>query len=161
MSNSAQHKLSRIRKPRVHITYDLELGNATEKKEIPFVVGILADLFGKTLPANPLKDRKFTQIDKGSFNLIMSKIGPSIEIDVPNKVKDTEGEKKNFKYSFQNISDFNPDQLVKNDESLNKILTKKKNLMDLARKLDSNEKLQELLLKLAKDPESLKKLAAS
>ncbi|MGY3805029.1 type VI secretion system contractile sheath small subunit [Pigmentibacter ruber] len=160
MSNSAQHKLSRIRKPRVHITYDLELGNATEKKEIPFVVGVLADLFGKTEPHGQFKDRKFILIDKGSFDLIMSKISPSVEIDVANKVKDPEGEKKNFKYTFLRMDDFKPDQLVMRDETLNRILLKKKNLLDLARKLDSNQKLQDLLLKISKDPEALKKLVS-
>lgn len=157
-NDSTQHKIGRIRRPRVHITYDLEIGNAREKKELPLVVGILADLFGQQAPAAALKERKFVEIDKGSFNLIMSKIKPNIKISVPNKLKGVEAEKINLELNFNEIDDFKPGNLVLLNEPLKSILQRRKDLLDVMAKIDSNDKLHTQLLEMSKDAGKVKAL---
>lgn len=157
-NDSTQHKIGRIRRPRVHITYDLEIGNAQEKKELPLVVGVLADLFGQQAPAAILKDRKFVEIDKGTFNVIMSKIAPKLNIAVPNKLKGVEGEKIELELNFNEINDFKPGNLVTINEPLKSILQRRKDLLDLMAKIDSNDKLHAQLLELSKDAGKIKAL---
>lgn len=157
-SESTQHKISRIRKPRVQITYDLEIGDAREKKELPLVVGVLADLQGHSTPNYQLKDRKFVEIEKANFDLVMSKISPALTLAVANKLKGTEGEKREFNLKFETIDDFSPGNLVKNVECLNDLLQKRKSLLDLISKIDTNDKLHSLLLEAAKDSNKAKSL---
>ncbi|WGL60325.1 type VI secretion system contractile sheath small subunit [Pigmentibacter sp. JX0631] len=160
-SESTQHKISRIRKPRVQITYDLEIGDAREKKELPLVVGVIADLQGHSTPSNALKERKFVDIEKANFDLVMSKISPALNISVANKIKGTEGEKREFNLKFESIDDFKPGNLVKNVECLNELLDKRKSLLDLISKVDTNDKLHLLLLEAAKDSNKAKTLIES
>src|SRR5580658_7794310 len=105
---SLQKKLSRVRPPRVHITYDVETGGAIEKREIPFVVGVLADLSGmpeKPLPA--IKDRKFVQIDRDNFNEVLGKINPRLAFKVPNKLSEDDT-KLGVELKFKDMDDFHP-----------------------------------------------------
>ncbi len=144
MSNSTQHKLSRVRPPRVQITYDVEVGDAIEKKELPFVGGILADLSGS--PAEPLarlKDRKFTEIDRDNFDGVLAASKPRLEYAVDNKLT---GEGKiAVEINFKSLDDFTPTNVVNQVEPLRKLLEARTRLKDLTSKLDGNDDLDGML----------------
>ena len=144
MSESTQHKLSRVRPPRVQITYDVEVGDAVEKKELPFVGGILADLSGN--PAEPLprlKDRKFVEIDRDNFNDVLASSGARLEFTVENKLT---GEGKiPVELKFEHMDDFSPTALVNQIEPLRKLLEARTRLKDLTTKLDGNDDLDAML----------------
>ncbi|MEW6209054.1 MAG: type VI secretion system contractile sheath small subunit [Acidobacteriota bacterium] len=142
---SVQQKLSRIRPPRVHITYDVEIGGAIELKEIPFVVGVLGDFTGK--PEQPLpriKDRKFVEIDRDNFNQVLSGMKPRLAFNVPNRLSDDDS-KLGVELRFSSIEDFEPDQLAQQLDPLRKLVEARKKLSDLKSKMDGNEKLETLL----------------
>jgi type VI secretion system protein ImpB len=145
MSESTQKKLDRVRPPRVQITYDVEIGNAIEMKELPFVVGILADLSGK--PEEPLpkmKERKFVEIDRDNFNDVMAGIQPRLAFQVPNRLQD-DGSKLNVLLTFDEFDDFEPVNLIKKIGPLNKLYEARQRLSDLLTKLDGNDDLDGLL----------------
>ena len=119
---SLQHKLDRVRPPRVHITYDVEVGGAIEMKELPFVVGVLGDFVGKPeepLPA--LKQRKFVEIDVDNFNQVMAGMKPRLSYSVENKLQN-DGSKLGVELKFNNIEDFEPDNVVQQVEPLRKFV---------------------------------------
>ena len=121
MSNT-QHKLDRIRPPRVQITYDVETGGAIEKKELPMVVGILADLSGhREEPLPKLKERKFTQIDRDNFNDVLKSVTPKLKVTVDNKVS-KEGGRLAAELKFQHLDDFHPVNVAKQIDPLKKPL---------------------------------------
>lgn len=154
MSESNQHKLSRIRPPRVQITYDVEIGNAIEMKELPFVLGIMADLSG--MPAEPLpklKERKFVEIDRDNFNDILSSIRPRLALRVPNAVLN-DGSETNVELSFSSMDDFLPLQVVKNVPALAKLYSIRSHLKDLMTKLDGNDELEAWLKKIMTDSDT-------
>lgn len=142
---STQHKLGRVRPPRVHITYDVEIGGAIELKELPFVVGVLGDFSGKPdEPLPRLKDRKFVEIDRDNFNQVLGGMKPRLAYRVDNKLTD-DGSKMNVELRFNKIEDFEPDQLVQQVEPLRRLVEARKKLSDLLSKMDGNDKLEELL----------------
>lgn len=143
MSESTQHKLDRVRPPRVQITYDVETGDAIEKKELPFIVGILADLSGDQ-GKPPLKDRKFTEIDRDNFNEVMEGINPELSFTVDNKLTD-EDNQLNVNLEFEELDDLKPSSIVKQIEPLRKLFEARQRLADLSAKLEGNEKLDTLL----------------
>lgn len=149
MSDSIQHKIGRVRPPRVQITYDVEIGDAIQMKELPFVMGIMADLSGK--PAEPLpkmKDRKFVEIDRDNFNDIMAGIKPRLAFQVDNKMagEDSEdGGKMNVELNFRSLEDFEPVQVIKQIEPLRKLYEARRRLEDLKTKLDGNDDLEAML----------------
>jgi type VI secretion system protein ImpB len=145
MAESMQHKLSRVRPPRVQITYDVEIGNAIEKKELPFVVGVLADLTGKNAGALPkLRERKFTDIDRDNFSDIMASLEPSLAFAVPNRLKE-DGSNVNVALTFRNMDDFEPINVIKQIAPLRALLDARQRLNDLLGKLDGNDELDGLL----------------
>lgn len=158
MPESTQHKLDRIRPPRVQITYDLEIGDAIEMKELPFVVGILSDLAGKTaLP--PLKDRKFVEIDRDNFNEVLAKIGPRVAFQVDNKLSGEDDDSKlNVELNFAHTDDFEPENLIHQVEPLKQLYAARQRLNDLLAKLDGNDDLESLLQDVASNTDELKKL---
>ena len=160
MAESTQHKLDRVRPPRVQITYDVEVGDAIQKKELPFIVGVLADLSGQ--PAQPLakvKDRKFVEIDRDNFNDVLANIGPRAVLRTDNKLAN-DGSKLNVELKFSNMDDFNPANVVKQVEPLRKLLEARQRLTDLLGKLDGNDKLDELLREVLSNTDGLKELKA-
>src|SRR4029450_7137033 len=158
MAESLQHKLDRVRTPRVQITYDVETAGAIQKKELPFVVGILADLSGKPAQApRPLKERKFVEIDRDNFNAVMASIGPRLQMDVPNTLTAAGGSIP-VELNFKHIDDFEPLKLIEQIEALRRLLEVRTRLSDLLVKLDGNEVLDGLLATTGKDPEAIKKL---
>jgi type VI secretion system protein ImpB len=143
-----------VRPPRVQITYDVETGGAIEKKELPFVVGVLADLAGKpSEPLPPVKDRKFVNIDRDNFNDVMSAIGPRLAIRVPNRLQ-KDGDPLNVELRFRNIDDFNPVALIEQVPALRKLYEGRKRLRDLLTKLDGNDELDALLKQVVESTET-------
>jgi type VI secretion system protein ImpB len=160
MADSTQHKLDRVRPPRVQITYDVEVGDATQKKELPFIVGVLADLSGQPAQALPkVKDRKFVEIDRDNFNDVLASIGPRAVFRVDNKLAN-DGSKINVELKLSHIDDFNPTNIVKQIEPLRKLLEARQRLNDLLGKLDGNDKLDELLQEVVANSDELKDLQA-
>lgn len=158
MSESTQKKLTRIRPPRVQITYDVETGGAIEKKELPLVVGIMADLAGKQeQPMAPIKTRKFVEIDRDNFNDVMASITPRLAFQVNNKLKDDDT-KLNVELRFRKIDDLRPEAIVNQVEALRKLFEARQRLNDLLGKLDGNDDLDVLLQDVAKNTESQQKI---
>lgn len=160
---STQHVLDRVRKPRVHITYDVETGGAMELKELPFVVGVMADLSGQpVLDAEGkrvrLKDRKFKRVDRDNFNEILAGSAPSVNLRVPNKLSPDEGSQLNVALQFRHMRDFEPEQVVNQVEPMRKLLDARRRLSELKTKLDGNDRLDELLVKVLNNPGELEKL---
>jgi len=151
MSESTQHKLDRVRPPRVQITYDVEIGNAIEMRELPFVMGIMADLSGDRDPDRPmkiLKERKFVEIDRDNFNDLMAEIAPRVSLRVDNKLgggADAENTQLSVLLNFRNIEDFEPVEIIKQVEPMRKLYEARTRLNDLLAKLDGNDSLDALL----------------
>ena len=151
MSESTQKKLTRIRPPRVQITYDVETGGAIEKKELPLIVGILADLSGKPeTPLMPIKARKFVEIDRDNFNDVMASCAPRLAFQVDNKLQD-DNTKMNVELKFRKIDDLRPEAVVQQVEPLRKLFEARQRLNDLIAKLDGNDDLDVLLQDIAKN----------
>jgi type VI secretion system protein ImpB len=155
---STQHKLDRVRSPRVHITYDVEVGDAIETKEIPFVVGVMADLSGK--PDDPLPkmmERKFVEIDRDNFDNVLEGMKPRLAFRVDNKL--TEGDTKiPVELRFKSLDDFHPESVVQQVPPLKKLVEARLRLSDLLSKLDGNEKLDQILRDVITNTESLQKI---
>jgi len=149
MGESVQKKLTRIRPPRVQITYDVETGGAIEKKELPLIVGVMADLAGKPDgPVVPIKHRKFVEIDRDNFNDVMASIGPRLAFAVDNKLVD-DNTKMNVELRFKKFDDLRPESIVQQVESLKKLFDARQRLNDLIGKLDGNDDLAALLQQVA------------
>ncbi len=155
---SLQHKLDRVRAPRVQITYDVEIGDAIEMKEIPFVLGVLADLSGKPdEPLPRLRDRKFIELDRDNFNNVLEGMKPRVAFKVDNKLSGDDT-KLAVELRFKSMDDFRPENVVTQIGPLAKLLEARQKLSGLLNKLDGNDKLDDLLQKVIADTDSLKKL---
>lgn len=158
MAESTQHKLDRVRPPRVQITYDVEIGNAVQKKELPFVVGVIADLAGNPAEAPaPMKERKFTMIDRDNFNDVMKAVGPRVAFQVDNRLTD-EDTKLNIELNFAHMDDFDPVKVVEKIEPLRKLFEARQRLSDLRAKLDGNDDLDRLLREIVQNTDGLKEI---
>jgi type VI secretion system protein ImpB len=158
---SIQHKLDRVRPPRVHITYDVEIGDAIELKEIPFVVGVLGDFTGK--PEQPLprvRDRKFIEIDRDNFNQVLAGMKPRLAYRVDNKLAD-DSTKFNVELRFSSLDDFEPDRLVQQVEPLRRLVEARSRLSDLLSKMDGNDRLEELLQEIIQNTSAQEQLSAA
>mgnify|MGYP003581199256 CR=1 FL=1 len=156
---SLQHKIDRVRPPRVQITYDVETGGAIELKELPFVLGVLGDFVGKPEEAlAPLKNRKFVEIDPDNFNQVLAGMKPRLAYTVDNKLQD-DGSKLGVEMKFKNIEDFEPDNIVQQVEPLRKLVEARKKLSDLRSKMDGNEKLETLLEDIISSSDKQKELS--
>ncbi len=155
---SIQQKISRIRPPRVHISYEVETGGAIEMKELPFVVGVLGDFSGK--PVDPLprvRDRKFVEIDRDNFDGVLAGMKPRLQMGVENKLNDSGG-KIAVELNFNSMEDFEPDQVVQQVEPLRRLVEARRNLSDLLAKMDGNDKLGELLEDVLNNADAQKQL---
>ncbi len=158
---SLQHKLDRVRPPRVHITYDVEVGGAIELKELPFVVGVMGDFVGKPEePLPSLKQRKFVEIDPDNFNQVIAGMKPRLSFSVDNKLQD-DGTKIGADLKFNSIEDFEPDNVVLQIEPLRKLVEARQKLSDLRSKMDGNEKLENLLNEVVTNADKQKQLSDS
>ncbi|KXF39709.1 type VI secretion system contractile sheath small subunit [Pseudomonas aeruginosa] len=161
MAESTQHKLDRVRPPRVQITYDVEIGNAIEKKELPLVVGILADLSGKPdTPPAKLVERRFVDIGRDNFNEILSSISPRATLQVDNTISGDDS-KLNVELRFNHIEDFDPVNLVKQVVPLRRLFEARQRLRDLLTKLDGNDDLDQLLQDVVANTEGLQEIKAA
>lgn len=161
MAESTQHKLDRVRPPRVQITYDVEIGNAIEKKELPLVVGILADLSGKPeTPLPKLTDRRFIEIDRDNFNDVLKSIAPRTTLQVENTLSG-DGSKLNVELRFSHIDDFDPIDLVKQVTPLRRLFEARQRLRDLLTKLDGNDDLDKLLQDVVANTEGLQQIKSA
>ncbi|MDR1289092.1 MAG: type VI secretion system contractile sheath small subunit [Holosporales bacterium] len=158
MAESRQHTLDRVRKPRVHITYDVEIGDAIEKKELPFVVGVFADLSGNPeVPLPIMRNRKFVEVDRDNFGEMMAIISPRLIIRVQNKLSD-EVPETSIELLFSSMDDFAPQNLAKNIPSLAALYTRRNALKNLIAKMDGNDALEALLTQIMKNNDNLEKL---
>lgn len=158
---SLQHKLDRVRPPRVHITYDVEIGGAIENKEIPFVLGVLGDFSGQ--PEEPLprmKERKLIEIDRDNFDQVLAAMKPRLTYRVDNKLTN-DGSKMGVELKFQGIDDFHPDRVVQQVEPLRKLVDARQRLSDLLSKMDGNDKLEAILNEIAADSSAQAQLSSA
>lgn len=161
MAGSVHDKLNRVRKPRVHITYEVETEGAAVVKELPFVVGVMGDFSGDpTQPLKPLKDRKFIQIDRDNFNDVMARIAPGLNIKVDNTLAG-DGSQMAVSLKFNSIEDFEPGAIVDQVEPLRKLLETRNQLRDLMSKIDRSEDLENLLDRVLQNNEELGALSKS
>jgi type VI secretion system protein ImpB len=157
---STQHTIDRVRRPRVHLTYDVEIGGAIQLKELPFVLGVLADLSGK--PDEPLKklsERKFVEIDRDNFNRVLAATKPRLAFQVDNELQG-DGTKLNVELRFQSIQDFEPDAVVRQVDPLRKLLEARERLTNLLNKMDGNDRLEQLLQDVLNNTEALQRLSS-
>ncbi|HLM01171.1 MAG TPA: type VI secretion system contractile sheath small subunit [Pyrinomonadaceae bacterium] len=156
---SLQHKLERVRPPRVNITYDVEIGGAIQLKELPFVIGVMGDFVGKPdEPLPSLKQRKFVEVDPDNFNQVMAGMKPRLAFAVDNKLQD-DGSKLGVELRFNSIEDFEPDNLVRQVEPLRKLVEARQKLADLRSKMDGNEKLESILEDVINNADKQKQLS--
>ena len=156
---SLQHKIDRVRPPRVQITYDVEVGGAIELKELPFVIGVMGDFVGKPeddLPA--FKNRKFVEVDPDNFDQVLAGMSPRLAYTVDNKLQD-DGSKMGVELKFKSIEDFEPDRIVQQVEPLRKLVEARQKLSDLRSKMDGNEKLESILEDVMSNADKQKELS--
>jgi len=158
---SIQHKLDRVRPPRVHITYDVEIGGAIENKELPFVLGVLGDFSGMPEEQLPrVRDRKFVDIDRDNFDQVLAAMKPRLAYRVENKLTN-DGSKMGEELNFKSMDDFHPDNVVRQVEPLRKLVDARRKLSDLLSKMDGNDKLEEILNDIVSNTDSQQQLSAS
>jgi type VI secretion system protein ImpB len=157
---STQHKLDRVRAPRVQITYDVEVGGAIEVKELPFVLGVMGDFTG--MPNDPLpklKERKFVEVNPDNFDQVLENMKPHLAFAVENKLsEDPEAPKLKVDLNFKSLDDFSPEAVARQVGPLRQLLELRDRLSDLRGSMQGNDKLEELLRESVTDKEKLEKL---
>lgn len=157
---SIHDKLGRVRKPRVHISYEVETEGGAVTKELPFVVGVMGDFSGDpTQPLKPLKDRKFVQIDRDNFDSVMARMNPGLKMKVENTLAG-DGSEMAVDLKFNSMADFEPEAVVSQVEPLQKLRETRDRLRDLMTKVDRSEDLEALLEKVLQNQGDLDKLSA-
>ncbi|MCU0924931.1 MAG: type VI secretion system contractile sheath small subunit [Hydrogenophaga sp.] len=158
--DSVHKKLDKVRPPRVQLTYDVEVGDAIEQKEIPFVVGVLGDFTGQRDPDKPmarLKERKFVNVDMDNFDDVVKGMAPKASFRVQNKLSEGGGEFA-VNLNFEKLEDFRPESVVQQVDPLRKLLEARTKLSDLRNKLAGNDKLEDILGDVLTNTEQLAKL---
>lgn len=154
-AESAQDVVGRNRPPRVQIKYEVHTGGATERRELPFVVGVVADLSGQPAePLPPLNQREFVKISRDNFNDVLSGCKPRVQCLVENRLA-KDGSSLPIDITFESIKDFAPEQIAQKIEPLRKLLEARRKLKNLLNKLDGNPKLSELLQEVINNTEAL------
>lgn len=157
---STQHKLDRVRPPRVHVTYDVEVGDAIEMKELPFVMGVLGDFTGQAeTPLPRLRDRKFIEVTPDNFDSVLEGMKPHLAFSVENKLsEDPDAGNIKVDLRFKSLADFEPEIVARQVKPLRELLDLRTKLTDLRGSLQGNDKLEELLLEAVSNTEKLDKL---
>ena len=159
MSNSIHEKLSRVRRPRVHITYEVETEGAQIVRELPFVVGVMGDFSGDpTQPLRPLAERKFIQIDRDSFDEVMKRLAPGLQLRVEDKLTG-DGGTIPVDLRFDGIEDFEPARVLEQIPALKTLLETRNRLRDLMSKADRSQELETLLEQVLRSQDDLKSLS--
>jgi type VI secretion system protein ImpB len=159
---SIHKKLEKVRPPRVHVAYDVEIGDAIESKELPFVMGVLADLSGQpTEPLARLKDRRFVEITPDNFDSVLESMKPHVSYSVENKLsEDSQAGQLKVDLNFKSLDDFDPEQVARQVKPLRELLELRTKLADLRGSLQGNEKLDDVLLEAVSNSEKMSKLRA-
>ena len=157
---STQTKLSRVRPPRVQITYDVQVGDAIELKEIPFVLGVLADLSGSpTEELARLKDRKFVEVTPDNFDDVLASMKPHLAYSVENKLaSDPDAPKLKVDLNFRSLEDFEPEKVARQIKPLEQLLELRTRLADLRGSLQTNQTLDDLLQEVINSSEKMQRL---
>jgi type VI secretion system protein ImpB len=159
-SESIHKKLNRVRKPRVHITYEVETEGAVVVKELPFVMGVMGDFSGDpTKKLAPLKDRKFIQIDRDNLDQVMERMTPGLNLRVENTMAG-DGSEMNVNLEFHGMDDFGPASVARQVPALRELLATRDKLRDLLAKISSSDELEQLLEQVLHNTDELKKLSA-
>jgi len=159
-SESIHDKLKRVRKPRVHITYEVETEGAMVEKELPFVIGVMGDFSGNpTEPLKPLKNRKFIQIDRDNLDDVMKRMTPGVNMRVENTLKG-DGTEMSVQLKFNSMEDFEPSNVARQIEPLRKLLETRDKLRDLMTKVDRSDDLESVLEKVLQNTDELKRLSS-
>jgi type VI secretion system protein ImpB len=159
MSGSVHDKLNRVRKPRVHITYEVETEGAQVERELPFVVGVMGDFSGDpTQPLRPMGERKFIQIDRDNFNDVMARMTPGVKLKVDNTLAG-DGSQMAVDLKFNSMDDFEPAKIVDQVPALKALMETRNKLRDLMSKVDRSEDLENLLEQVLKNEDELKTLS--
>jgi len=157
---SIHDKLERVRKPRVHIKYQVETDGAVIEKELPFVVGVMGDFSGNpTTPKASLKERKFINIDQDNFDQVMTRIAPELNLKVANTLKD-DGSQMAVGLKFRSMDDFEPARVAEQVPALKKLIDTRNKLRDLMSKVDRSDELESLLEQVLQKEEELKRLSS-
>ena len=159
-SNSTQHKLDRVRPPRVHVTYDVEVGDAIEMKELPFVLGVLGDFTGQPeQPLPRLRERKFVEVNPDNFDQVLEGMKPHLSFSVENKLsEESDAAQLKVDLHFKSMDDFDPENVAKQVKPIRELLDLRTKLADLRGSLQGNDKLEELLMDAVSSTEKLEKL---
>lgn len=158
MSGSVHAKLNRVRKPRVHISYEVETEGAAVVRELPFVMGVMGDFSGDpTSPLQPMADRKFIQIDRDNFNDVMARVAPGLNLKVDNKISE-EGGQMGVSLKFNSIEDFEPQRVAAQVPAMRALMETRAKLRDLMSKVDRSDELETLLEKVLQNEGDLKAL---
>ncbi len=157
---SVQKKLQRVRPPRVQVTYDVEVGDAIQLKELPFVLGVLGDFTGMPSEQLPrLKDRRFVEVTGDNFDSVLESMKPHVAFAVENKLsEESDAPQLKVDLQFKTLEDFEPEQVARQVKPLRELLELRTKLNDLRGNLQTNEKLDELLLDAVSNTEKLGKL---
>ena len=157
---STQHKLDRVRSPRVQITYDVEIGDAIELKELPFVLGVLGDFTGQpNEPLPKLKDRKFVEVNPDNFDQVLESMKPHLAFSVENKLsEDPNAGNIKVDLNFKSLDDFAPENVARQVKPLRELLELRGRLTDLRGNLQGNDKLDELLVNTVADKDKMNQL---
>jgi type VI secretion system protein ImpB len=157
---SIHKKLEKVRPPRVHVAYDVEIGDAIESKELPFVMGVLADLTGQpTEPLARLKDRRLVEITPDNFDSVLESMKPHVAYSVENKLsEDSQAGQLKVDLNFKSLDDFDPEQVARQVKPLRELLELRTKLADLRGSLQGNDKLDDVLLDAVSDTEKMAKL---
>ncbi len=145
MADGSQHKVGRVRPPRVSITYDVEDGGAVQSRELPMVVGVVSDLSGDADDPLDYKERKFIEVEQGGVDRLMSRVGPKLEFTVPDKISGDEGKEVKVNLDFDSVDDFSPMGVASKIPQTAKLLEARQKLADLYGKVEANEKLNGIL----------------
>ena len=160
MSGSVHEKLNRVRKPRVHIAYEVETEGAQVTRELPFIVGVMGDFSGDpTQPLRPLSDRKFAQIDRDNFNDVMARLAPGLNLKVDNTLAD-DGSEMAVNLKFNSMDDFEPARIAAQVPALQALMETRNKLRDLMSKVDRSDELEGLLEQVLQNEGELKSLSS-
>lgn len=156
---SVQKKLQRIRPPRVQLTYDVEVGDGREIKELPFVVGVLGDFStASELEKTKLKDKKFINVDLDNIDEVIESLAPRANFQVDNTLTE-EGGKISVDLTFKSMDDFRPENVVQQVDPLKKLVAARERLTDLRNKISNNERLEDLLDDVLQNTDQVRKLS--
>ena len=160
MAESIHKKLERVRKPRVHITYEVETEGAMVERELPFAIGVMGDFSGDpSEPLKPLKDRKFIQVDRDNFNDVMARLTPGLNLKVDNTLQD-DGSQMAVELKFRSMDDFEPGAVVNQVPVLKKLMDTRNQLRDLMTKVDRSDQLEKVLERVLQNTDDLKKMGS-